>query len=77
MAVTAHEPFALRTKIGSSSTTSPSIRPGTATISRTMRAPSGSVAMCTTTSTQPATVGTTNRAPMFSPASSGSVHNLR
>ena len=53
-----------------------STRPGTATISCTVRDPSGSVARCTTMSMHPATVGTTNRLPMFSPASNGRVHIL-
>jgi len=54
--------------------TSPSTRPGTATISRTTRRPSRSRAAWTTTSTDAATVGTTNLLPTFSPASSGRVH---
>ena len=41
-----------------------------ATISRTWPDPSGSVTRCTTMSTQPATVSTTNRLSMFSPANS-------
>ena len=58
----------------SPSTTSPSTRPGTAAISRTTRRPSRSRAAWTTMSIDEATVGTTNRAETFSPASSGRVH---
>ena len=50
--------------------------PGTATISRTRRWPRASMPRCTTRSTLAATVGTTNAADTFSPASSGSVHIL-
>ena len=56
--------------------TPPSTRPGTATISRTRRRPSGSVPACTTRSTLAATVGTTKSLVTFGPASSGSVHSL-
>src|SRR3954453_9931678 len=56
------------------SMTPPSLRPGSATISRTRRCPEASVPTCTTRSTLAATVGTTNDVPMFSPASKGSVH---
>ena len=56
--------------------TSFSTRPGTPTISSVRRTPSGPIPRCTTRSTDEATVGTTNRAEMFSPASSGSVHIL-
>ena len=63
-----------RRKIGSVSITSFSTRPGTATISLTRRTPWWSMPRWTTRSTEDATVGTTKRAEMFSPASSGSVH---
>ena len=53
-------------KMSAVSTTSPSIRPGTATISRTRRTPSCSRAACTTRSMDPATVGTKNRLPTWS-----------
>ncbi len=53
-----------------------STRPVTVAISRTARDPSGSMPVWTTRSTEDATVGTTNRDPMFSPASSGRVHIL-
>src|SRR6266568_819382 len=58
------------------SMTSPSTRPGTATISLTRRCPDASEPRCTTRSTLAATVGTTNAADTFSPASNGSVHIL-
>ena len=54
----------------------PSTRPGTATISRTRRRPSGSVPVCTTRSTLVATAGTTKSLVTFGPASSGSSAQL-
>src|SRR3954451_8139422 len=63
-------------KMSAVSTTPPSLRPGSATISRTRRCPQASVPTCTTRSTLAATVGTTNDVPMFSPASNGSVHTF-
>jgi pilus assembly protein CpaF len=51
-------------------------RPDTATISFTRRCPAGSRPRCTTRSTAEATVGTTKREEMFSPARSGSVQSL-
>ena len=63
-----------RSKIDSVSMMSFSTRPGTPTISLTRRTPWASMPRWTTRSSDAATVGTTNRAEMFSPASSGSVH---
>ncbi len=66
----------VRWNSGSVSMMSFSTRPGTATISLTRRTPWASMPRCTTRSVEAATVGTTNRDEMFSPASSGSVHSL-
>ena len=63
-------------KTGSVSMMSASIRPGTATISVTFRDPRRATARWTTRSTLAATVGTTKRAEMFSPARSGNVQAL-
>ena len=49
--------------------------PGTATISLTRRTPAASRPRWTTRSTELATVGTTKRAEMFSPASRGNVQS--
>lgn len=63
-------------KTSAVSTTAPSDRPDTATISRTRRCPDGSIPRCTTRSTDEATVGTTNAETTFSPARSGRVQSF-
>jgi hypothetical protein len=76
VAVGPDQPLTAVTNRSATSTTSPSTRPGTATISRHAAVTAPSLPVCTTMSMQLATVGTTKPWPTFSPASSGSVHIL-